>query len=483
MLRLFLFLICISYLGNTQPISLDATNPHYFNYKGKILPLVTSGEHYGAVLNLDFDYITYLNTLQKDGLNYTRIFSGAYVEQPGAFNITENTLAPPSQRMIVPWARTAQEGYRFGGNKFDLNKWDEAYFERLKDFVKEAGKRDIIVEVTLFSSMYTDNGWLGSPLNAINNISHTDSVKRQDVHTLLGKSVNQYQLRMVQKIVQSLNSFDNVFYEIQNEPWADNGEKVGNTKQPDPTSDAWMTTLEIPNKKSLDWQRLMVNTINITEKFLPKKHLIAQNFANFHQKLDDIKTSIPRLTNIYNFHYNHVRAAQENYHLKKVLGFDESGFAGSADSIYRRQAWRWMLAGGGLFNNLDYSFTVKTPAGITSQKAPGGGSVALRRQLGFLKKMIENMALKQAKPDTTLAKTDKTNVYVHTLTDTEKHLFYIESGQQTTLQLNLPPNSYLAQWYDPKTGDTVGPATVLVSPKTVKSPTYKEDIVLLLHSQ
>jgi len=34
--------------------------------------LVTSGEHYGSVLNLDFDYIRYLDELQSNGLNLTR---------------------------------------------------------------------------------------------------------------------------------------------------------------------------------------------------------------------------------------------------------------------------------------------------------------------------------------------------------------------------------------------------------------------------
>ena len=40
-----------------------------------------------------------------------------------------------------------------GGNKFDL-KWDPEYFERLKDFVAQTGKRGIVVELVLFCTMY-----------------------------------------------------------------------------------------------------------------------------------------------------------------------------------------------------------------------------------------------------------------------------------------------------------------------------------------
>jgi hypothetical protein len=48
-----------------------------FFYKGKPTLLIGSGEHYGAVINLDFNYDKYLETLRKDGLNTTRLFTGA----------------------------------------------------------------------------------------------------------------------------------------------------------------------------------------------------------------------------------------------------------------------------------------------------------------------------------------------------------------------------------------------------------------------
>jgi hypothetical protein len=373
----FYVLLLFGKMAYSQPISLHPKNPHYFLFQGKITPLITSGEHYGSVINLDFDYVAYLNELKNNDLNYTRIFTGMYVESPGAFGISKNTIGVLPNRLLTPWARSSEPGYFLGGNKFDLNRWDPEYFKRLKDYVKEAGKRGIVVEVTLFTSLYGDEGWKSSPFNNINNVNNTDSLDRQKAHTLLNKNIGVHQIKMVQKIVQSLNDFDNVIYEVQNEPWADNGDKVGNTSQPDPSNEAWHATLEIPNKRSLDWQRGIVNIIAITEQFLPKKHLIAQNFANFDQNLSLV--DIPKKTSIYNFHYAHANAAIQNLKLNKVIGFDESGFFGQSDSVYRRQAWRWMLAGGGLFNNLDYSFSAEKPNGTEVQKAPGGGSLTLRK--------------------------------------------------------------------------------------------------------
>src|SRR5687767_14493896 len=135
-----LTLLCVALPVIAAPIEtfrLHPKNPRYCEWQGRPTVLITATEHYGAVLNLDFDYITYLNELQRHGFNLTRIFSGAYREITGSFNIKENTLAPKPGRFVCPWASA-------DGNKFDLTKWDAAYFIRLKDFIAEAGKRGII---------------------------------------------------------------------------------------------------------------------------------------------------------------------------------------------------------------------------------------------------------------------------------------------------------------------------------------------------
>jgi hypothetical protein len=170
----FAALLCAAPLAaqvETKPLSLHPDNPHYFLFRNKPTILVTSGEHYGAVLNRDFDYGKYLETLQADGMNLTRTFSGTYCEPQGAFNIARNTLAPAAGRFISPWARSAEPGYHGGGAKFDLAKFDDAYFARLKDFVAQAGKRGVVVELVLFCTMYKDDQWNLSPMNARNNVN------------------------------------------------------------------------------------------------------------------------------------------------------------------------------------------------------------------------------------------------------------------------------------------------------------------------
>src|ERR1051325_3974575 len=165
-----------------QPIRLHPDNPHYFLWRGQPTVLITAGEHYGAVMSLDFDYQRYLDELQAHRFNLTRVFSGAYREVAGSFNIAGNTLAPATGRYVCPWARSETPGATDGGNKFDLTRWDAAYFDRLKDFLTQAGRRGVVVEFVLFCTMYDDALWNASPMNARNNINGIGDVARSEVY-------------------------------------------------------------------------------------------------------------------------------------------------------------------------------------------------------------------------------------------------------------------------------------------------------------
>ena len=216
----------------TDPIRLHPENPHYFLWRDSPTILITSAEHYGAVLNGAFNYTKYLDTLAANGFNLTRTFSGAYCEPVGAFNIEKNTLAPATGDLICPWARSDVPGYANGGNKFDLTRWDEKYFARLADFVAQAGRRNIVVEVVLFCPFYKDTMWQLSPMNASNNINGIGSMERTDVYTLNDRALLAVQEAMVRKVVEALKGCDNIYFEICNEPnvisfWSNNpGAKI-----------------------------------------------------------------------------------------------------------------------------------------------------------------------------------------------------------------------------------------------------------------
>ena len=298
------------------PIALHPENPHYFLWRGRPTILISSAEHYGAVINPDFDYRKYLDTLAADGLNYTRVFSGAYVEPQGAFKIERNTLAPGPGRFLAPWARASQPGYPNGGNRFDLSRWDDAYFARLKDFVSRAAARNIVVELSLFCPMYEEVQWSLSPMNRANNVNGVGGAGRNEVYTLDKEpALLAVQEGLTRKLVTELNAFDNLFFEIANEPY------FGGV--------------------TMAWQHRIADVIVETERGLPAKHLIAQNIANNSARIADPH----RTVSIFNFHYaTPPDTVGLNYALNKVLGDDETGFRGTSDAVYRTEAWDFVIA-------------------------------------------------------------------------------------------------------------------------------------------
>ena len=421
----------LAIVASGEPLALHPENPHYFQFRGKPTALVTSGEHYGAVLNLDFDYAKYLDTLSADGLNLTRTFSGSYAEPQGAFNIADNTLAPKASRFICPWGRSGEPGYGNGGNKFDLTKWDGAYFTRLKDFVSQADKRGVVVELNLFCPMYEDKQWLLSPMNAVNNVNGVGAIGRNDVHTLnRNGSLLAIQETMVRKIVAKLRDADNVYYEICNEPY------FGGV--------------------TMEWQHHIADVIRATEESFPHRHLISQNVANGSQKIEKPHSAI----SIFNFHYaNPPTAVAQNYGLNKVIGLNETGFKGTADDHYRMEAWEFLLAGGGLYNNLDYSFTAGHEDGtfVYPPKQPGGGNLGFRKQMKILKGFIHSFDFIKMKPAReTIREALPKDARCQVLAESgRQYAVYFKGAPAFAWQLELPPGKYRAEWLDLTSGKTV----------------------------
>ena len=212
------FAILIASCNTNTPIDKHPDNPHYFIYKGKPLVLITTDQHYGAVINLDFDYIAFLDRLQEYGMNLTRIYPGGYIEMKDMY--TEgNPLGPAPDRFILPWKKSGEEGANpnLGKYKYDLDQWDNEYFRRLKDFVYQASVRNIIVEIAFFNGMYDDR-WTMQPLYNTNNIQGVGKGDFKLFTTMADPVLAGYQTEYVKKIATELYKFDNIIYDISDEP-------------------------------------------------------------------------------------------------------------------------------------------------------------------------------------------------------------------------------------------------------------------------
>ena len=450
------------------PIRLHPDNPHYFVWRGRPTVLITSGEHYGAVLNVDFDYRRYLDELKVHRFNLTRTFSGTYREVPGSFNITGNTLAPAAGRFVCPWVRSEIPGAADGGNKFDLTRWDTAYFERLRDFIAQAGRRNVVVELVLFCTMYDETVWNASPMNASNNVNGVGSVGPSEVYSGKDPKLVAVQRAVVRKLVTELNGFDNLYYEICNEPY----ERGGLTRE---------------------WNDQIIAAIVDAEAALPKRHLIAQGFPPASSAVAHLN---PRVS-VLNFHAAKSDAVRLNSHHNRVVAFDETGGADRSDHKYRTEGWEFILAGGGVYDHLDFSFTPEREDGTAvplPPGTPGGGGPDLRRQLRVLKDFIEEFDFVRmaphevavmTRPSTTPAGGSRpaARPTVRALAEVGKaYAVHLNGGTETQLALELHAGSYRAEWVNTLTGkvEKREDFTHAGGDRTINSPAYAEDIALRL---
>ena len=457
-----------------RALALHPDNPRYFLFRGKPAILVASTEHYGAVLNGDFDFAPYLAELESKGLNLTRTFSGVYREVPGSFNIKDNTLAPRPGKYVCPWAKAG------GGEKYDLAKWNDAYFARLKQFMGEASRRGVVVELVLFCTFYEDVLWDICPLNAKNNVNGVGKVAKNEAHTLKEKALVDAQLAFVRKVVAELKDFDNLYYEVCNEPYFQG------------VAD--------------DWQRLVAKTVVEAEKDFPaeKRHLVARNIANGSAKVEDPDPNV----SVFNFHYaNPPAAVKQNWDLKKPIGYDETGFRGTGDAVYRVHGWEFLMAGGAVYDHLDYSFTPDAENGTAkvTDPTPGGGGAALRKQFQIMKSFFDAMDFVRMKPGGDFLKNDGPGVRAWTLAESGKqyaaYLCRLEeekgtdgkgtgkfrdshAGEKHKLNLSLPAGKYRVDWVDPMTGRTTGDSLSVPEGQsvTLSTPAYDQDVALRIVS-
>lgn len=456
--------------AETQPLRLHPRNGHYFLFRGKPTILVGSGV-YGAVIHRDFDYVLYLDELRRLRLNQTRLFTGSYVARSSAGGEGYADSLVPRERLLAPWARSAVPGYALGGNKFDLDRWDPEYFARLRSFVAEAGRRGVIVEIVFFSANYGDWNWSASPMQANNNVNEVGRVAANETYRLDGETgLLVAQGRLVEKIVRELSSFDNVYYEPLNEPHhaaCPNG--VESCAPP------------------AQWEEHIIDVVERTEQSLGRRrHLIARGVGNVGFEIRNLHPAV----SVLNFHYARPQAVRANYKLGRAIADDETGFQGPSDHPYRAEGWEFMLAGGAVFSNLDWTFTADREDGTHALPEGfryGGGGVALRNQLAFMKRFLESFDLLRLRPARSMIRRGiPAGATVHALGRSgREYALYVSGGHGVAwLSLRLPTGRYRLTWHDPKTGRMTKRAKLAHhgGEATVVSPRYAHDLALAIRS-
>jgi hypothetical protein len=232
----------------------------------------------------------------------------------------------------------------------------------------------------------------------------------------------------------------------------------------------------------------MIAAILEEEAALPAKHLIAHGVGQGAARVADLNPHV----SVLNFHAAGPEAVRLNYRLGKVIADDETGGADRGDRKYRAEGWEFLLAGGGVFDHPDFSFTPGHEDGTALLPAgtPGGGGPELRRQLRVLKEFIEGFDFFAMAPDDAVVKSSRveetgagaapaTGATVRALFDAGKaYAIYVNGGSRAELVLDLPAGDYRAEWVNPKTGEVERSEGITHAggDRSLVSPTYSEDI-------
>ncbi len=464
---------------SAEPIKLHPDNPHYYLFRGKPTILITSAEHYGGVVNKDFDYVTYFDALKAYGLNYTRIYPGYLFEPMGKF-MKGNTLGAKPTSLILPWARSDKPGYALGGNLFDLDKWNPEYFARLKDFIAKAGERGIVVEICFYNAQYSDT-WPMSPLYYENNIQKEGECDYEDAQTLKHADLVRREDDYVRKITQEVNEFDNIILEICDEPYLTG------------------TPIELAGP----WVGHNVELIRKTENTLPQKHLIAQQMEGPIGGPVDFTTNpdVSVIVTQYAWEGSHeqmggLMALDYEYDKNKPIDFNETDYfptwyQGDRIADSRVEAWEFIVGGGGSFNQLNGLYTVRDPGGKTEENAQIG------RSLQGLHDFMYSFDFLKMRPDRTFVRGGvPLGVYARGMSEPGKQYAYYHHhskfGRNTAsyqvtpgnyredLLLYLPAGAYQADWVNAATGAVISSKkfTHEGGNYTITTPNHSVDIAL-----
>jgi hypothetical protein len=242
------------------PLKVNSINPRYFIDSSEKAIYLTGSHVWDNFQDwegekADFDYYSYLNFLKVNNHNFIRMWVGGP-------KITSNGEKYRTNQM--PWLRTGPGKSIDGGLKFDLTRFSEEYFVRLRSRVIEAGRRGIYVSVMLFNGL---SDYEAHPFYIHNNINGINGAIDENgngdqIYSSQNGEIFALQKLYIKKVIDAVNDLDNVLYEVGNEL----------------------------KRYSIGWQYQVITLIHNYEKTKLKKHPVGITSSG-GETADDIKNS------------------------------------------------------------------------------------------------------------------------------------------------------------------------------------------------
>jgi hypothetical protein len=431
-----------------KTLRVNAKNPRYFD-NGFGRAIVLSGVNHGWELQdngwstpytLDWDgFLDYLESYQ---LNYIRLWK------------TESTIGREKTDQLttpMPYERTGPGMAIDGERKFDLDRFNQAYFDRMRKRCIDARKRGMYVCVMLFEKHSTfnqksDDGreypWKAHPFHPSNNISgvspdinkdgtpqeiHHIPEENQDAKSIIqARRTLFYQEAYIRKVVDTLNDLDNVIFEVCNEA--------------------------LPDDATDRWQIYLANYFKNYESTKPFQHLIGfTGPAKYHiddpwpdmeeQKIDAVDFVSPREVDLY-------RTDPPVNDGRKIVFADSDHI----NPYGRDNIWAWKSFTRGLHPQALESY------GIIPENLPRIDfkrdrlvRVALGQCLDYAKK-IDLVSM--------LPRPDLSSTPFCLANPDNEYLVFSPDGSSFTVELGGNTEAYQVEWLNIESGEVTEPATV-----------------------
>ena len=401
--------------GATGPLRVHPANPRYFaDGNGKVVYLtgshtwnslqdVTGDEWYLPNLISKQGFDAYLDCLVSHHHNFIRLW------------IIEHAWDEQSDVRITPhpWLRTGPGHALDGELRFDLSKFDLAYFERLRSRVIAARSRGVYVSVMLFGGMWgteQETTWRGHPFNAANNVNGIDGDPDHDglgneIYTLRVPPALAVQKATATQVVEKLNDLDNVLYEVANEV----------------------------REYSTAWQYEIIKHVKTVEATKPKQHPVGMTGYNSipHADLANSPADWISPSSSGGDYKDNPPPADG----KKVILVDSDHLWGEGGN----PGWVWKSFVRGL--QPIWMERIRLSAGDLPH------AEAIRKTMGHTRRMADRMNLAAMKPCPELASTG------YCLANPGKeYLVYIPSGGEVTVTSSAATGLLKVEWINPLEG-------------------------------
>lgn len=395
-----------------------------------------------------FDYPAWLRFLRAHDHNFMRLWRWELLAWDTAANRQETPLV--LRATPHPWPRTGPGTALDGQPRFDLARFNDAYFERLRERVALAGESGVYTAVMLFEGwgmQFVENAWSAHPFHPANNINGVDGDRDGDgrgleIHESGDPIVLALQEAYVRRVLDTVNDLDNVLFEISNEN----------------------------HPASTDWQYHFIRFIHEYERTLPKQHLVGMTFQYkggrnetlFESPADWISPN-PAAPDGFSHRDNPPPANGS-----KVVISDTDHLWGIGGNV----AWVWKT-----FLRGAHPVFMDPYNGAVLRRGNDDQWEPVRRAMGAVARLASSLDLASMRPCPDLAPAE------FCLADEAgTRLAWVPSGK--ALHLEPPPSGrgVEVRWFHPETADPESPAaTALVPPgPTVHRAPFDGDAIVLI---